>query len=446
MKIQAGPLGKIIDENFSEELLDELAGKTGFIKRSRKLSATHFVNILMFSSGNQADTSLPDITADLRQQFSVDISKEGMHKRFNTKAVSFLKELIKYHVSEQLLLEDGKELKRYFNAINIKDSTKFSLPSVYNGHYPGFGNFSKTNGLMNIQYEYDILSGNWKTVDLTSIKVNDQKDSNQNIESISSNELYIRDLGYITPTYLNAVLQKGASFLNRLPAQAAVYASGQEQINWNRIDRKFNKAGTDTLDMDVCVYKNEQIACRLIIERVPNDVYRKRVKQAEASAKKYGVGLTQQRRTRCRYNTFITNVDRLILPTAAIRKVYHLRWQVELVFKTWKSFLEIDKLKKVKRERFECQLLAKLLWVLLNWRLFQSCNHHVQKERPTIGVSILKFFKRCLCFSGALRLVVLRRIPLQRWLKQTFLPLIENTACEAPIGKTTHYLTLFTLS
>lgn len=400
----------------------------------------------MFSSGNQANTSLPDLAADLRQQFSVDISKEGIHKRFNVQAVSFLKELIKYHVSEQLLLQDSRELKKYFKAINIKDSSKFSLPNSYNGDYPGFGNFSKTNGLMNIQYEYDILVGNWKAIDLTSIQVNDQRDSNQNIEHISSNELYIRDLGYVTPTYLNAVLQKGASFLNRLPAQATVYTSDQKQINWNRISRKFNNDGTGILDMDVSVYQNEHIACRLIIERVPNDVYRKRVKQAEASAKKHGVGLTQQRKARCRYNTFITNVDRLILPTTAIRKVYSLRWQIELVFKTWKSFLEIDKLKKVKKERFECQLLAKLLWVLLNWRLLQSCNHHVQKERPTIGVSILKFFKRCLCFSAALRLVVLKRMPFQLWLKQIFLPLIENTACEAPVGKITHYQTLSALS
>jgi len=75
------------------------------------------------------------------------------------------------------LLQDDRELKKYFKAINIKDSSKFSLPSIYNGHYPGFGNFSKTNGVMNIQYEYDVLSGNWKAIELTSIKVNDQQES-----------------------------------------------------------------------------------------------------------------------------------------------------------------------------------------------------------------------------------------------------------------------------
>ncbi len=443
------PLEAIIRRNFSEELINELAEKSGFIKRTRKLSASHFVNTLMFSCSNQASTSLPDIAADLGQQFSVTISKEGIHKKFSAQAVTFLKELIKSHMSEQLVLQPDTELKKHFTAINIKDSSKFSLPSTYDGAYPGFGNFSKTNGLMNIQYEYDIMSGNWKILELTTIQRNDQQDSKQNIESIRQGELYIRDLGYITPTYLNAIIQKEAGFLNRLPAQAMVCTLDKKQIDWCSIDRKLNKTRASALDMEVLIYQNNPIACRLVVERVSDEVYRKRLKQAEHSAKKHGVGVTLKHKIRCRYNTFITNISSQILPAEKVRRCYYLRWQIELVFKTWKSFFEISKLKKVKRERFECQLLAKLLWVLLNWRLFQSCNHHVQRQHPTHGVSILKFFKRCTAFSLTLRLVLLKRWPLRSWLKQIFLPLIENTACEAPTGKNTNYQilnSLFTLS
>lgn len=403
----------------------------------------------MFSCGNQASTSLPDIAADLGQQFSVTISKEGIHKKFNPQAVTFLKELIKSHVSEQLVLPADTELKNHFAAINIKDSSKFSLPSTYDGAYPGFGNFSKTNGLMNIQYEYDILSGNWQVLELTTIRNNDQKDSKQNTESIRQGELYIRDLGYITPAYLKTIVARGASFLNRIPPQAMIYTLDEKPIDWNCVGRKLKRINANLLELDVQIYQKELIPCRLIIERVSDDIYRQRIKQAEQSAKKHGVGLTQKHKIRCRYNTFITNINKHILPAEKLRKCYYLRWQIELVFKTWKSFLQIDKLKKVKKERFECQLLAKLLWVLLNWRLFQSCNHYVQRQNSTSGVSILKFFKRCLVFSVTLRLVVLKRLSLQVWLRQIFLPLIQNTACEAPARKNTSYQILnaaFTLS
>lgn len=434
-----------LEKNFSDEMINDLARKTGFVKRARKLPASSFVNTLMFSFCNQASTSLPDIAADLNQQFSIDISKEGLHKKFSREGVVFLKELVKFQLSQQFSLQTGTELKNHFASVTIKDSSKFSLPGIYNKDYPGFGNFSKTNGLMNLQYEYDLISGNWIALELTTVNKNDQQDSKQTTGSITKGGLYIRDLGYVTPTYLKAVIQKEAYFLNRMPPQTNIYTLEKEPMDWRSIARKFNKTGANALDMDVLIYQRELLECRLVIESVTDIEYRKRLKQAELSAKKHGVGLSKEHKLRCRYNTFITNVDRAILPVETIRKTYYLRWQIELVFKTWKSVFEINKVKKVKTERMECQLLARLLWVLLNWRLYQSCNRHVQKQTPEKGVSLLKFFKRCISFSTSLRLVLLNRINLSKWLRQIFLPLIDNTLCEAPAGKVTHYQILRSL-
>ena len=402
----------------------------------------------MFSCGSQASTSLPDITADLSQHFSVEISKEGLHKRFTPQAVAFLKAMIASQLSRQLSNQTDRTLNNQFKAINIKDSSKFVLPSTCLDRYPGFGNFGQTQGVMNIQYEYDLLSGDWKTLELTTIQNNDQQDSNQSINSIAEDELYIRDLGYVTPTYLNAVIERKAFFINRLPPQAIVYSMTNHkntEIDWLKIDRQFRRVGMTALDLDVLVYKEHQIPCRMVVERVDDQQYRERIKQAEQSAKRHGVGLTQQRRITCRYNVFITNVTRQNLPKEKIRKTYYLRWQIELIFKTWKTTVQINKLKKVKRERLECHLLAKLLWTLLNWRLLQCCNKHIRPKSPGVGVSLLKFFKRCMMFSQTLRLVLLRKLPIHSWINQTFLPLIKNTACEAPRGKTTHYQTIWNI-
>jgi hypothetical protein len=100
----------------------------------------------------------------------------------------------------------------------------------------------------------------------------------------------------------------------------------------------------------------------------------------------------------------------------------------------------------VKKERLECQLLARLLWALLNWRLLQCCNNHIHAKNKAVGVSTLKFFKRCLVFSNTLRLVVLKKFTLHLWLTDIFLPLIQNTACKPPATKTTHFETLITNS
>ncbi len=400
----------------------------------------------MFLTTSQAHTSLPEIASDLCQQFSVDISKEGIHKRFSPQAVSFLKEMIKSQLDDRLPQASLVEWGTCFTAINIKDSSKFALPGIYKDAYPGFGNFHKGQGAMNIQYEYDLMSGNWKTLELTSIKTNDQQDSRESIDRISQGELYLRDLGYVTPFYLKSIIDKKAFFLNRLPAQALVRTASGALIDWKHLDKKFKKTSIPMLDLDVQIYEKDSVACRMIIERVDDALYRDRIRRAERTAKRHGVGLTEKHRIRCRYNTFITNVERKSLQAKMIRKVYYLRWQIELVFKTWKSNLQINKLKRVKKERLECQLLARLLWALLNWRLLQCCNNHIQAKNKAVGVSTLKFFKRCLVFSNTLRLVVLKKVTLHLWLTDIFLPLIQNTACEPPATKTTHFETLYQLS
>lgn len=419
--------------------MEELAHKTGFVSRCRKLTGSGFVNTLMFSSYSQMKTSLPDYTEDLAKNFGIAMSREALHKKFNPKAVEFMKEVLKLQISKQFKLEDNDGLRSCFQAVNIKDSSKFSLPTNYDNQYPGFGNFSKKNGLMNIQYEYDLLSGNWISLELTSIKKNDQLDSKETIDKIAKGELYVRDLGYITPIYLKAVLDKEAYFLNRLPTNISVYDLKGHRIDWKKIDGQFNKTNVSSVEMEVKIYEKEMLGCRLIIERVGDLEYKKRLDKATKSAKSQGVGVSDAHKLRCRYNTFITNVAKEILPFEKTRKTYYLRWQIELVFKTWKSFFEINKVKKVKKERMECQLLAKLIWILLNWRLFQTCNSYLRTVKAGIGISTIKFFKRCLKFSESLRKVVIEVLSIENWLLDEFLPLIDYTFCEAPKNKITHY-------
>jgi Transposase DDE domain len=190
--------------------------------------------------------------------------------------------------------------------------------------------------------------------------------------------------------------------------------------------------------------QREKIPCRLIIERVSNKEYERRLEKARISAKSKGVGISELYKLKLRYNSFITNVSSNILPIAAIRKTYYPRWQIELVFKTWKSFFRIDRIKKVKKERLECQLMAKLLWILINRRLFRKCNKHVKKEDKEQGISLIIFFKRCLKFTATLRLVLLKKLSIIKWLKKIYLPLIEDCACESPKNKQSHYQTLNT--
>lgn len=432
-------LSFLIEKSLSEETVDRIARATMFMTRKGKVPPSCFVNTLLFNENDMAHTSLPDLTADLNQVYNIDISKEAMHKKFTPASVNFLKGLMGELLCGQLKTVAAKGLPLHFPHIKIKDSTRFCLPDSYGHDYKGYGNFSKKNGLMSLQYEYDLVSNRWLSLEMKKGLRNDQQDSKETADSITSGDLHIRDLGYITPTYLSAMVDKGAFFLNRLPPKAGVFDRAMKPLDWKKADASFKKKKLVSIELDVLVYEKNKVPCRLIIEPVDDKEYCRRLKKAQISAKSRAGGITELYKIKLRYNTFITNVGAAILPLAVIRKTYYLRWQIELVFKTWKSFFRIDKIKKVKKERLECQLLARLLWILINWGLFRTCNIHVKQMDKEQGVSLLIFFKRCVKFSASLRQVLMKQLSILIWLEQVYLPLIIDCLCSAPKNKHTHY-------
>ncbi|EJS45045.1 hypothetical protein ICA_05817 [Bacillus cereus BAG1O-3] len=62
---------------------------------------------------------------------------------------------------------------------------------------------------------------------------------------------------------------------------------------------------------------------------------------------------------------YITNLSTENVPTEHIHDLYSLRWQIEILFKTWKSFFKIDRCKEIKKERLECHLYGQLISILL---------------------------------------------------------------------------------
>ena len=61
----------------------------------------------------------------------------------------------------------------------------------------------------------------------------------------------------------------------------------------------------------------------------------------------------------------LTNVPAKITPKEIAYEMYSLRWQIEIMFKVWKSVFTVDLSKKVKIQRFQCSLYGKFITILL---------------------------------------------------------------------------------
>lgn len=427
---------------FSDEQLEQLARQTAFIKRKGRIDASTFVKMLIFNELDQSKLSLLDLKLDLKSYFGCDISREAIHKRFSPEALSFLKallaKLIDFHLPK---VEWKPSLVSCFNRLLLKDSSKFTIPSLFAGDYPGYGGFHKGNAIMNIQYEYDLFTGNWTSLSFTKATRNDQQDSKETLSKIEKDDLLIRDLGYVTMTYLNGVVNNKAYFLNRMPTTIGIYYQkndGYQPINWGEIDKKFKKNQLSHLELDVALTEEHKLGARMILFPVPESVYRQRIKDTAKHLKSKGCQLSDGYKIRARYNIFITNVPQEKLSYQDIMHLYRLRWQIELVFKSWKSNLSLHKVKKVNQLRFECQLIARMIWALINWRLFQSANWSLQPRKKAKGVSILKFSKQIIKFIAIFREYIHDVNQLKKRIKERYVPMIMNILIETKKGKKSH--------
>lgn len=117
---------------------------------------------------------------------------------------------------------------------------------------------------------------------------------------------------------------------------------------------------------NVFVGRTEKRKVRLVIYRLTKDQLKERKEKVFKNAKKKGIKKSANTISLMGITIYITNISNDILFTKQIHEIYSLRWQIELIFKIWKSIFHISNVKPVRIERFKCQLYGKLILLVLS--------------------------------------------------------------------------------
>ncbi len=360
-----------ITDLLNEDNINELAKEAGFIKRNGgKIDGFMFLDILLFTHFNFKVLSLNDLVIQLKKRYKVKVTKQSLDERFGDDAIAFFK-LVLEKVLNISILGKLEGIFTQYGKVRIKDSTSFQLPETMKDEYPGSGG-SGSPACIRIQFEYDIKVGKILDLSLHAYTSQDATNAKDTIDMISSGELVIRDLGYIVIPLLRQIEDKGAFYLNRLHSGTNVYEKNDDGImvliDFAKLHKQLKRDGTIRIEKQVYVGSKEKFKTRMIIEVVPQQVYQERLRKAKASSAKRKNTVSEKHKATLGLTIFITNTD---TPINEVRLLYTLRWQIELMFKIWKSIGEIDKVKKMKVERFETCLLAKLIWIALNWQIMR---------------------------------------------------------------------------
>ena len=114
----------------------------------------------------------------------------------------------------------------------------------------------------------------------------------------------------------------------------------------------------------------------------------KRSKRWKKNAKKKGIEKSNNTIELLGIFMYITNIKQEILSAKQVYEFYSLGWQVEIIFKTWKSILHIHSVKQVKIERFQCQLYGKPILLLLSSPVMFKMRILVIKNKELKGSEI----------------------------------------------------------
>jgi hypothetical protein len=348
-----------------------LAQSSQFVQRKGKLDGCTFLSLIVFNTNSLVEESLNDLTIDLACNYEIDISKQALHERFNDKAVLFLTAALEKLLNKQLLGKVKFRACDEFKRFLIKDSVCFQVDESLAADYPGSGGSgSKAN--VRIQFEYDLLNGVIIDLSLNAFNDQDAGDSTTTLHLVEEGDLIVRDLAYMHLDTLQGIVQKLGHFLCRLNTQRKVY---QEQngelveLDFAAIVKSMREHNIGQDEELVWLGKEKDLQVRLFLFLLPQSVYNARIRKANKNARKKGRQLTDEYKARAALNIFITSAPAESIDLETAWNIYSLRWQIELTFKIWKSICKIDKVKKVKKDRLECYIWAKLLMIVLCWRV-----------------------------------------------------------------------------
>jgi hypothetical protein len=379
------------------------------VQRKAKLDGEKFATMMIFAEGSLADTSLLALCEDFRYNNTEKITKQSLHERFNERAVAFLKLLLENVLARQINSNNFKDLLPNQKAIKVKDSTSFQLPEHLKGIFPGSGG-KTSDACVKIQFEYDLKSGKVSDLSIGGFTTTDLTNSHNTQNDVEAGDLLIRDLGYIDLIFLNTIQKKEAFFVNRIKSNVSLWIKNEkglfEPLPLARIEKQMRKRKIATKQVEVYLGNEKNVQCRLIIECLPPQVSEQKLRKAKRAAQREGRTLGKDTLSRIGLNLFVTNLSDEDLPMKNAWPLYRLRWQIELVFKVFKSVAQIDKIKKVNRYRFECYLYGKLLWALLGWNVYWKLNFSTSALGKTISINkMIKSFRRlCLHLKTSSRI------------------------------------------
>ena len=365
-----------------------LARPTGLVQRQGKVTGANLAQTLVLGWLSNPDSTLEEL-AQFGKEVNLGITAQGLDDRFTQRAVQFCQALFQVALGQVVAADPvALPLLERFTAVELEDSVVVRLPDELatlfrgsGGHHDGEG----TKSSFKLFARLDMLSGELTCSDLQEGRYADAKSPLR--EARPAGTLSIRDRGFVDISGWQEEVEQGCEILSYYKAGIKLFSPDGTPINLLKRLLEAEARG----EFEVLVSQQQQLPMRLLFERVPNEVAEERRRSLKREAQTHGRVCSPETLKLADWTLALTtvSVQRLSLIEALI--LLRLRWQIELLFKLWKSQGLLDQWRSQKPERILCEVYAKLIGLLIqHWMLIVGCWHEPHRSLVKAAKTVRK--------------------------------------------------------
>lgn len=344
------------------------AQATKCVQRTRRFTGALWVQTLVLGCWQTPATTLTHL-AQMAAVLGVPVSPQAIAQRFTPATVECLERVLGAAVQQRLSAEPvASAVLARFAAVEVLDTTTIALPRELATAWPGCGNGSgQSAAALKVGVRLDVRHGTLTGPLLETGRTHDRRCA-ITTQPLPPGALRVADLGFWSVSELADLRQQNCFWLSRLQAQTTV--RHQEDPTW-QLDQVLATTAAASAEWPVTVGAAGTVPARLLAVRVPTEVAAERRRHIWTDAKRRGHTPRQTRLQRADWLLLVTSVpaEQLRIDEAVV--LMRARWQIELLFKQWKSAGRLATVRSRDPYRVLAEVYAKLIglvvqhWVVL---------------------------------------------------------------------------------
>jgi hypothetical protein len=372
-----------LEDIFNAAEINQAARKAKVVIRTSKMDGISLLRTLTFGFLQNPQASLSQL-CQTAQDVGVHISRQGLDERMTEATADFLLPCLA-KVLKRLQSRCGlaPEVLKQFPEVYLQDSTVQSLPDSLQELFPGSGG-NASPAALKIQVLFGLLSGNLIHVKLQTGRSSDAHFT-EHVACLEKGSLLIQDLGFFNLDALQNVQDQQAFYLMRWRPDVTIFLADQPDMSLDMV-RFLSAQSHPVSEYTVLVGKTARLACRMLVVHLPQEVADQRRQRLRQDAQRRGITPSKRSLALCEWNVFLTNLPADRLSVRQILVCYALRWQVELIFKLWKSQAGLRFLPGKRKGRVLCEVYAKLIGIALSHFLVAPLHFYLIDQNIEISL------------------------------------------------------------